>query len=193
MLQNAIDKLNDFKKYFHWQILLIVFVNLFLANFFPLIDISFIFMFLVEFLNRDLPEHYIIWFILFIFFITRPFWLPVTYYFLEHKSKNELVQRFIYNLKNKSSFRKKILLFTGMPLLIFLLIVILFVILFDWNTPEVDYANILQTINWLKYIREVLITIIICIIFGLARILFFDLVGSYLILFLFWKIRRKLK
>ena len=91
------------EKYINWQILLIVFVNLFLANIFYH-GIA-----LALYLSSRFDFNLIITILVLciIFPIQRFIWLPVLYSALEKYSKNELVQKLIYNLKKNSKVRGK--------------------------------------------------------------------------------------
>ena len=98
------------KKVLSKDILIIIFVNLFLANIYPhglFIAVYFATPFLFE-ESGTLTQKMMFTFALFLP-VVRLFWLPILYARMEKNSNNELVQKFISKLKNNSKFRWKIL------------------------------------------------------------------------------------
>lgn len=161
------------KKYLNKDIFLVLFVNLFLANQLPhgsaIFDIWFACVLILGVKNLDKLSLYKQFLLVFIGLIplfvcmARIVCLPILYTYLEKYSKEKVIQKFIYNLKNKRLFRIKLLLLIETPIWICTFII---------NNGK----------NVLEYF-------IIFIIF----IVFFDLFGSYLVLFLWWKLRGELK
>ena len=183
MLLKIQNKLDYLKKYLDWQILLIIFVNLFLANLVPHIFFPTLLWCFAGFLGKELSEYdSLICYILLGFILLRLYWLPVMYNICEHKLKNEIMQEFIYKLKNNNKFRRKFLFCIELPLLMFMLGSILYEIFITW-----DEIKPLMHLSWIFDI------VTLHFIFLLISIIFFDLFGSYLVLFLWWKIRGELK
>ena len=83
----------------------ISFVNLFLANLVPHIFFPTLLWCFAGFLGKELSEYdSLICYILLGFILLRIYWLPVMYNICEHKFKNEIMQEFIYKLKNNNKF-----------------------------------------------------------------------------------------
>lgn len=188
------NKLDYMKKYLNWQILLIVFVNLFLANMYPH-GVFIVAYFTIPFLFNEhgtvIQELMLILALLLL--IVRLFWLPILYKKLEKYSKNELVQKFIFNLKNNGTFRWKMLCIVEIPLICYCLFKLISVVLNGWQIGAgFNYADY-STINWISYRNQLLNVSCELSIMVLMTMIFFDLFGSYLALFLWWKIRGELK
>ena len=177
------------EKYINWQILLIVFVNLFLANIFYH-GIA-----LALYLSSRFDFNLIITILVLciIFPIQRFIWLPVLYSALEKYSKNELVQKLIYNLKNNSKFRWKTLCIVEIPLICYCLFKLINVVLNGWQIGAGFNYTDYSTINWMFYKNQLLNISCELLILVLMLMIFFDLFGSYIVLFLWWKIRGELK
>lgn len=154
-------------RYLNIQIIFVILVNIFLA------DITFIslpillYSFLEHLKNIGSYLDYPL-IILYILSILRLFVLPILYTILEKKSKNEIIQKFIYNLKNSNKYKGMVLLITFMPVFLFIAITNFS----DLIKPGTD----LQGYFWTLFICE--------FIWGLF--------GSYLVLFLYWYIKDKI-
>ncbi len=120
-------------------------------------------------------EYFFLDFIYFFFLVLRFFLLPFTYNFLEKKSQNEIVKNFIYKLKNNKKARYSILLISE---ILFVFFYVFYKFIFN-NMPNLFAYDI-------KYLNS-----IICI--HIQFTLFSDLLGSYLVLFLWWKFKGELK
>ena len=182
------------EKYINWQILLIVFVNLFLANIYPhglFIAVYFATPFLFEECGT-LTQKMMFTFALFLP-VVRLFWLPILYARMEKYSNNELVQKFISNLKNNSKFRWKILCIVEIPLICYCLFKLINVVLNGWQIGAGFNYTDYSTINWMFYKNQLLNISCELLILVLMLMIFFDLFGSYIVLFLWWKIRGELK
>lgn len=161
----------NLKEYFNWQVLLIIIINIFLAfdfligMFLVLFLLSLVqFIFNVDIINLILYctnikcELFKLFLILFTacLYLIKVIILPILYSFLEKKSNNLLVQKFILNLKNNKKLRTWILLLTSIPLYTALLFI---------NRFGMDVSSAL---------------------FILAYVIFFGLFNSYAVLFLWW-------
>ena len=178
------------EKYINWQILLIVFVNLFLANIFYH-GIA-----LALYLSSRFDFNLIITILVLciIFPMQRFIWLPVLYSALEKYSKNELVQKLIYNLKNNSKFRWKTLFIVELPWICYYIYLIMYKIISGLSTyARYDSTGFLNTINWNLYWYSLNSYLSQILFVALILIVFFNMSGSYLVLFLWWKIRGELK
>ncbi len=92
--------------------------------------------------------------------------LPVTYNFLEKKSKNNIIKKIIYNLKNNRKVRYITLIVSELPFLSFYIAgsYYRFMAYVDVPTEIMDFLVIQACIT-----------------------LFADLLGCYIVLFLWWK------
>ncbi len=105
--------------------------------------------------------------VLFFLIVLQMFIFPLLYKDVEKNKAHKYVYKFIYNLKNNSDFRFIFLYLFELFLFIYLLIIWL---KFSISSFMLDYMRIF-----------------------LLTIVFFDLFGSYLVLFLWWKLRGELK
>lgn len=155
------------KEYLNWQIMLIVFVNLFMANTYfaakHLLGIP------AVYLMFNYKNAWIVFFASMFICISRVIYLPVLYSFLENKSNNKLVKKFIYNLKNNKKFRIIFLIFVELPVF----------------TIAVTGAH-----NGAYNVFSYLFNLCFGIFFSFCLL---DLFGSYVFLFLWWKITGQLK
>lgn len=182
------------KKILSKDILITVFVNLFLANIYPygfFIAVYFALPFLFEESGTLIQK--IMFALVLLLPVVRLFWLPILYSKMEKYSKNELVQKFIFNLKNNGTFRWKMLCIVEIPLICYCLFKLISVVLNGWQIGAgFNYADY-STINWISYRNQLLNVSCELSIMVLMTMIFFDLFGSYLALFLWWKIRGELK
>ncbi len=112
--------------------------------------------------------------------------LPIAYGKLERKSKNEIIQKFIHNLKNNNKFRLKFLLFTELPVFLYIIFISIINIKDYLEDHNFNFSHMDANSYLIGDLKEICIAILI--------IMFcFDLFGSYLVLFLWWKIRGELK
>ena len=101
----------NFKKYLNKDVILTIFVNLFLANQLPhgsaIFDIWFACVLILGVKNLDKLSLYKQFLLVFIGLLplfvcmARIVCLPILYTYLEKYSKEKVIQKFIYNLKNK--------------------------------------------------------------------------------------------
>ncbi len=96
------EKINK-KDFFSFGFLSLLIINLFVINFYFLIFFVFTFS-LVFIIFFDDEQFLFLVAIIFGFFI-QLFLLPVLYSFLERKSSNPIVQKFIFNLKNSKKWK----------------------------------------------------------------------------------------
>lgn len=157
------------KEYLSWQILLLILTNLLLADeciigFILLMSASIVVIF-----SKNIFISGSIFLLAVLFCLCRIIYLPILYSLLEKKSNNVIILKFIYNLKNKKDMRKKILLILSILPSIF-----------------IAYCSIVGTSNIIEcFIRFGILTV--------NYFLLFSLLGSYVVLFLWWWIRGELK
>lgn len=158
------------KEYLNWQILLIVLVNLFLVCFYRLgiliLGIAAIKIYFSHGTYSSAYEYALLFFSL-LFCLTRVLYLPILYSCLDKKSNNKIVKNFIYNLKNNKKFRIIILCLVELPTLIF-----------AFNGISYNYFG--------QAVYEF-------IFFITLSFVLLDLFGSYVFLFLWWKVTGQLK
>ena len=183
------------KKVLSKDILIIIFVNLFLANIYPhglFIAVYFATPFLFE-ESGTLTQKMMFTFALFLP-VVRLFWLPILYARMEKYSNNELVQKFISNLKNNTKFRWKTLFIVELPWICYYIYLIMYKIISGLSTyARYDSTGFLNTINWNLYWYSLNSYLSQILFVALILIVFFNMSGSYLVLFLWWKIRGELK
>ncbi|OLA94571.1 MAG: hypothetical protein BHW64_03080 [Candidatus Melainabacteria bacterium LEY3_CP_29_8] len=151
------------------QVLLIIFVNLFVADI-CVYSVWLVILFLQydvfvsKALNKEWDEISSIYLlpILMLFmliYIIKNISLPILYYILEKTSKSKLIKKFINNLKHKFIMKLLVLFLSIIPFLI-------------WNKLN---DSLLKKEIWSDFF-------FFCIVFGLF--------GSYLFLFFFWEIEK---
>lgn len=98
------------KKYLHKDIIVTIFVNLFLANLWPHgFILGFFSAMCVKFTDNKSILYSILMVCILSLSILRLFCLPILYKYMEANSKNEFIQKFIFNIKNSRVCRVKIL------------------------------------------------------------------------------------
>lgn len=157
--------MNKIKEYINWQIFLILFVNIFMASsYFTWIYLMGIIA--IELMFGD-SFGLLYMFLLALILIMKFLYLPILYSLLGKYSKNKIVKSFIYNLKNNKKFRIKVLVLVSIPTII---------LSFRQAGYDEFWSDIMAFTN----------TFII-------QFTFIDLLGSYVVLFLWWWIRGELK
>lgn len=155
------------KEYLNWQILLILFVNIFMANsyftwIYPLGMLA------IKIMFGDGSG--LLYIFLAILILTMKFlYLPILYSLLDKYSKNMVVKNFISNMKKRAEYRKKILIVAGMPTLIIAI--------------KYGLNNYHDIFSYMYSFIEAIMGQLCCM----------DLFGSYLILFLWWKLKGELR
>lgn len=92
--------------------------------------------------------------------------LPLTYSFLNKRSKNETILGFIENLKNNKTFQKNTLIISSIPTLV------LYIYMLSYNLMiQREHA-----------FRD-------CTLIAFFMVIFINIFGSYLALFVGWKIK----
>ena len=233
------------KKYLDKDVILTIFVNLFLANLWPHgFILGFFIAMCVKFTDGKSILCSILMICIVFLSILRLFWLPILYKHMETNSKNEFIKKFICNIKNSRIYRVKILALTilmsffialafdtDMKTLFFIFISLficsiilvllklcVFPILYK-NMSQIKQLQLLYKFIYnLKmnksfqfiflYVFEVILFLyllyflvgysILQLFSSLIQeywiiLIFFDLFGSYLVLFLWWKLRGELK
>ena len=187
--------MQNVKRFLSKDILIVVFVNLFLANMYPLgffIALYFAIPFLFEEHRAVILE---CMFILALFLpMIRLIWLPILYTKMEKYSKNELVQELIYNLKNNSQFRWGTIFAVELPWICYYIYLIIYKLISNFSA-YVRYDDIgwISSINLELYWYGITSYLSQILIRALILFIFFNLSFSYLVLFLWWKIRGELK
>ena len=163
--------MNYIRLIFQKDVMLLIFANLFLANIIPhgvIIFMIFIFSLFV----------YGSWLLFFMCLVVvflcifRIIYLPLIYSDLEKNSENELVLKFINNLKTKKYWRRNLLL--GWEFLLFSFFLIFFS----------RHGNIFSL-----SIADFFVSLFLIVVFNI----FFDIFGSYVALFAWWKIKGELR
>lgn len=155
------------KEYFNWQILLILFVNIFLANSF--FYIKYVMGYPAVWIYGGHKFAFILCLLGMFLCVIRVIYLPILYSLLEKYSKNSVVKKFINKLKTDKIFQIQILVLIELPIL---------------------YLGITNSFgnnsNIFKSFYEM-------VFFLLVSAGFIDLFGSYVVLFLWWKFKDELR
>lgn len=166
------------KKSFNWEILLFILLHIFL------IDFTIIGLLLLALVVISGISHEQVALILFAIFallcMSRLMILPVLYNYLENKSKQKFLLNITAKLKSSTRTRIIMLLITILPLFLFTTASLLY---------EVVINNLYLFNNLYLLYKNLESFVILMIIFPI----FFGAFGSYLALFLWWKIKGKLE
>lgn len=159
------------------DIVTLVFQHIFLANMFPHgILIGLIFAGPIALICMG--NMVVFYIVMAIVLLARVVFLPIIYDHMEKNSKSEAVKNFIYNLKNNWKFRIKLILSWDLLAVLFLSSSF-FVKLFTAFPSNFNLNIIPEFVN--------------IVLFVIAFNIFFDPVGSYVALFVWWKIRGELR
>ena len=165
--------LTKIKKYLTRDIIITLFVNLFLADMFVSGTWLIPFVLLNYYGGAPFIENHSLFFalIMYLLLVLKPISLPILYTFFQKKSKDEVVQRFIYLLKNSKAMKRKVLLLSIIPSIIDYFC--------DWSGFDFTLKRLLDLV--LHFHQFILVSIV------------YGLFGSYLVLYLYWYVEDKIK